>query len=114
MRTVTFYDPKTGEISGHVRGGAFEIKTNRPPGHKAIEGRHEAATHRIVDGKPVAKAPPAAKPPAHGDLRHHAYPSWRVLADALYWQAKGDNSKFEAWIRACDDVKAKHPKGDDQ
>ena len=38
------------------------------------------------------------------------YPSAQELADALYWQSKGDNSKMAAYITACEAVKAKYPK----
>jgi hypothetical protein len=38
------------------------------------------------------------------------YPSAQELADALYWQSKGDNNKMAAYITACETVKAKYPK----
>lgn len=39
------------------------------------------------------------------------YPPLQDLADALYWQSKGDNSKMEAYVAACEAVKEKYPKG---
>lgn len=39
------------------------------------------------------------------------YPPLTDFADALYWAQKGDRSKMDAWIAACDEVKAKVPKG---
>jgi hypothetical protein len=38
------------------------------------------------------------------------YPSWQILADAIYHQQKGDNSKMAEYIKLCDDVKQKYPK----
>jgi hypothetical protein len=42
--------------------------------------------------------------------RSTKYPPLQVLADALYWQSKGDNTKLEAYIAACDAVKEQFPK----
>lgn len=111
MRTVTFYDPRTGEIAGFVQGGDFEIEQNCPPGHEAIEGRHDATTHRIVDGRPVAKPSTSPPSPDYRARRHAAYPSLNEFADALYWRERGDDTKWRAWLEACDAVKADHPKG---
>jgi hypothetical protein len=40
------------------------------------------------------------------------YPPLTELADALYWQAQGDESKMTAYLAAVNAVKAKYPKGD--
>lgn len=40
------------------------------------------------------------------------YPYLAELADALYWQSKGDNSKMEAYIQAVESVKLKYPKSE--
>ena len=42
--------------------------------------------------------------------RRAAYPGLEVLADALYWQSKGDPSKLIAYWEACDTVKQNIPK----
>lgn len=42
--------------------------------------------------------------------RIEAYPPLTDLADALYWQGKGDNSKMEAYLAACEAVKLTYPK----
>lgn len=47
----------------------------------------------------------------YASKRFDLYPSWRVLADAIYHQQKGDSSKMEEYIRLCDNVKQMHPKG---
>lgn len=42
--------------------------------------------------------------------RGAAYPPAADLADALYWQARGDDSKMLAYLARCDEVKAQFPK----
>lgn len=44
-------------------------------------------------------------------LRRPEYPPLADLADALYWQAQGDNSKMNAYIDQIAAVKARYPKG---
>ena len=44
-------------------------------------------------------------------LRKPEYPSMDVLADALYWQQQGDNSKMQEYLAAVQQVKNKYPKG---
>jgi len=43
-------------------------------------------------------------------LREAAYPPLTDLADALYWQAQGDDSKMAAYLAACAAVKERFPK----
>lgn len=38
------------------------------------------------------------------------YPPLSDLADALYWQAQGDNTKLEKYMDACKKVKEDFPK----
>jgi hypothetical protein len=42
--------------------------------------------------------------------RQASYPSLNDLADALYWQSKGDNSKLNSYFEKCDKVKKDFPK----
>lgn len=44
-------------------------------------------------------------------LRQPEYPPLSDLADALYWQAQGDNTKMEQYLAAVNAVKEKYPKG---
>lgn len=44
-------------------------------------------------------------------LRRQEYPPLADLADALYWQAQGDDSKMTAYLAAVEAVKQKYPKG---
>lgn len=43
-------------------------------------------------------------------LRALKYPNLTVLADALYWSSKGDNSHLEAYYASCEEVKNEYPK----
>ena len=38
------------------------------------------------------------------------YPSLGNLADAMYWNSKGDSSKLTAYYTACEKVKTDNPK----
>lgn len=42
--------------------------------------------------------------------RARAYPPMSDFADALYWRSKGDDSKWNAYLLACDRVKQNFPK----
>jgi hypothetical protein len=43
--------------------------------------------------------------------REKEYPPLSELADALYWQQNGDNTKMETYLAKVDAVKEKYPKG---
>jgi hypothetical protein len=43
-------------------------------------------------------------------FRRLKYPSWEMLADAVYWKENGDNTKMEAYLAAVEAVKAEYPK----
>lgn len=45
-------------------------------------------------------------------LRKDAYPSLEELADAVFWQAQGDNTKMEAYVAAVQAVKDTYTKND--
>lgn len=42
--------------------------------------------------------------------RRMAYPPLAELADALYWQSQGDDSRLEAYLAQVAEVKAQFPK----
>lgn len=44
------------------------------------------------------------------EKRSLLYPSLTDLADALYWNSKGDDSKLTAYYAACEKVKTDNPK----
>ena len=45
-----------------------------------------------------------------GRLRQPQYPPLADLADALFWQSQGDNTKMETYIASVAAVKARFPK----
>jgi hypothetical protein len=45
--------------------------------------------------------------------RQSEYPPLADLADAMYWQAQGDDSKMTAYLAAVQAVKDKYPKGNE-
>jgi len=44
------------------------------------------------------------------DDRQPLYPPLEDLADALFWNSKGDSTKLEAYYAACEKVKTDNPK----
>jgi len=44
-----------------------------------------------------------------GAVRMRDYPPLADLADAIYWEKKGDPSKMDKYISDCDKVKEDHP-----
>lgn len=38
------------------------------------------------------------------------YPDLKELADAMYWNSKGDSTKLDEYYSKCDEVKNKYPK----
>lgn len=46
------------------------------------------------------------------DQRRPEYPPLSDLADALYWQAQGDDTKMTTYLLAVQAVKDKYPKGE--
>jgi len=89
--------------------------------------KHEAiyATHTNVvsirgedafdfDGNPVSydEATVQAYIDAHAYIakRQAEYPPLTDLADALYHQSKGDETKLTAYLAKCEAVKQKYPK----
>ena len=47
---------------------------------------------------------------AYKGLRQTEYPPLTDLADALYHQSKGDETKLTAYLAKCEAVKQKYPK----
>jgi len=45
-------------------------------------------------------------------LRRVQYPPINHFLEALHDKEKGNNTKYNAWIAACDKVKSDFPKGD--
>lgn len=52
----------------------------------------------------------AAPEVTYQEQRRMAYPPLSELADALYWQSQGDNTKLEIYLANIAAVKAEFPK----
>ena len=65
---------------------------------------HDAAVARIAE----LQADYTAK--EYQRDRAPEYPSLATFADAYYWAQKGDNTKMDEYVAACDAVKTKYPK----
>jgi hypothetical protein len=67
-----------------------------------------------IDGNPVAYDETAVQAyiDAHAYIakRQPEYPALTDLADALYHQSKGDETKLTAYLAKCEAVKTKYPK----
>lgn len=85
---------------------------------------HSEQAHYIKEGKPVESPQRPAKDHSfnfktkqwdapvytYGQLRKAEYPPLTDLADAIYWQERGDPSKMVQYLRTVENVKQKHPK----
>lgn len=73
------------------------------------DGNQIQLDQTLVD---VAAAEIAAEQAATAYQRQRApqYPELKDFVDAYYWAQKGDNTKMDAYIAACDKVKADYPK----
>lgn len=72
--------------------------------------RYSGRTHRYDGTKFVALDAELLPTLTYADLRRTEYPPLTDLADALYWQERGDPSKMVAYLSAVEAVKAAYPK----
>jgi len=130
----TFYSRTDGRYLGSIDTASAEsLARNTPDGAVAIEGAHShesflsGGTPCPIPQRPgkyetwdftlrqwrdvrddARRAADAAEEIAAD--RRDAYPPLADLADALYWQSRGDDSKMDAYNAAVAAVKAKFPK----
>ena len=78
-------------------------------GAKDVNGNQIELDQALVD---AASAEIQAELNATQYQRQRApeYPSLATFADAYYWAQKGDNTKMDEYVAACDAVKTKYPK----
>lgn len=55
MKTVTYYEIKTGSIVSTLIGSDYEIKMNEPEGCAYVEGNYDYKQYYISGGLPVEK-----------------------------------------------------------
>lgn len=90
-------------------GAAWSLDGESYSGLRWLDPNTTAPTEQEVSAEiEVIRAELAAT--AYQRQRRPEYPGWEVLADALYWQSKGDDSKMVAYVAACDAVKDRYPK----
>lgn len=94
----------TWEYKEDSQGNPYEIPTN-------IELFKEVTlpTRKQIEEE-VSRLEAEWKSTEYQRQRKFEYPGLEVLADALYWQQQGDNTKMEAYLAAVDAVKNKYPK----
>jgi len=73
------------------------------------DGNQITLDQTLVDAAAAELAAEAAATQYQRD-RQPEYPSLATFADAYYWAQKGDNTKMDEYVAACDAVKAKYPK----
>lgn len=132
MKLWTVYERATGVIVSRLSCRPSQLEANVPDGCSCVPGHYDSERYRIVDEtQEVADyIPPAPRPPEkhrwNGEAwrweriphpyatlvesRRAAYPPIEELADALYWQSRGDPSRMEAYLAACEEVKQRFPK----
>lgn len=118
---MTNYDATvTGALQSLVEGAQFTSQNTRNI------AEDYAATEWLGDGQmpslaeveaEIAKIKAGNPTDASGlvkyeyrQLRAPEYPPVTDLADAIYWQQQGDDSKMIAYVAACEAVKEKYPK----
>jgi len=131
MNTYSIYDLQTGLFTGvTVSCRPQHLSANVPDGCGCLLGEYDALSQRVntETGDVVDYVPPRPSDrhewndaikrwvyvPTPAEVcrtqRAAAYPPLAELADALYWQAQGDDSKMTAYLEACAAVKARFPK----
>lgn len=106
MTVSYFITDDTGLIikSGYCQEETLDMNTE---GHANVHiGVAPHGRYRYVNGEFIS----AELPPDYRQLRQLEYPPMQDLADALYWQAQGDNSKMTQYLAKCAGVKAQYPK----
>ena len=82
---------------------------DQPAGVFDADGNQIELDQALVDAAAAEIAAEAAATQYQRD-RAPEYPSLATFADAYYWAQKGDNTKMDEYVAACDAVKTKYPK----
>lgn len=82
-----------------IRGGVIELYQHADPQPTAEELQAEISR---LEAEHAANQ--------YQRNRQVEYPPIEDLADALYWDSKGDSTKLQEYFTACETVKARHPK----
>lgn len=101
--TKGFYDP-----SGSVPNDAVEI-TDEQHQQLIVGNSQGKSIEADADGYPVL-VDVAPVELTYAQKRQRKYPPLTDLADALYWQARGDQTKMDDYLAAVESVKLDYPK----
>jgi len=85
------------------------VTINDGTGAFDADGNQIELDQALVDAAAAELASEAAATQYQRD-RAPEYPNIKQFADAYYWAQKGDNTKMDEYVAACDAVKAKYPK----
>jgi len=79
---------------------------------KLVNGERIAYTAEEEAARDAEEAAAQKEKDANGykEDRRVLYPPLTDLADAMYWNSKGDSTKLEAYYAACEKVKTDNPK----
>lgn len=130
-QTFSIYDVATGAFVGKTLVCALRhLPENVPDGCGCILGEFDHMSYRVdlETGQVVDYQPPRPTERHEWDetirrwvyvptaaevcrqQRALSYPPVTELADALFWQARGDSSRLDAYLAACEAVKQRFPK----
>lgn len=131
MNLYSIYALDTGFFTGTTISCPHSIlNANVPDGCSCMLGEYDhhsqkvdLTTHAVVDYKPAQPSPNhewrddikrwVYVPTALESCMHArvaSYPPLTDLADALYWQARGNPEPMQRYLAAVDAVKHAHPK----
>lgn len=95
-------------------GPGQEVEAGAPPGFDGSAppfggARWHVALRAWVDARSDAERASAAVTAVY-EARVREYPPLSDFADAVYWAARGEPSRMDAWLARVDDVKQRNPK----
>ena len=99
----------TYDIDAIIRAYPAAYRVSSKYGAFDADGNQVELDQALVDAAAAELAAEAAATQYQRD-RAPEYPSLATFADAYYWAQKGDNTKMDEYVAACDAVKTKYPK----
>ena len=99
----------TYDIDAIIRAYPTASRVSSKYGAFDADGNKIELDQSLVDAPAAELASEAAATQYQRD-RAPEYPSLATFADAYYWAQKGDNTKMDEYVAACDAVKTKYPK----
>lgn len=88
----TYTQQEQEQLRNLPAGLVWDVKSRKPKDLRSEEQKAEDEAKLVISNRVAA------------------YPPLTELADALYWQSQGDETKMEAYLTKCGEVKARYPK----